>query len=88
MKNTEEQRRIAELVRDAFADLGFSGFDFDVADIRLENGWWYVPVWPERDFDRLYECFGILAEVEVELQDKHDLKILLFPSEPPARKQE
>lgn len=45
------------------------------------NDWWYVPVYPSRDIDRVYDYYDILAKVEEELQ-AHRQKIALIPVRP------
>jgi hypothetical protein len=58
----------------------------DEADARLEDNWWYIGVWPKRTVSPGYAYYGILAEVESELQEKNKLNVLLVPTFPPAKK--
>lgn len=46
---------------------------------RLDDDWWYVCVQPDRDDVRNYDYYDILAQVEQEIEDEHDVNVLLVP---------
>ena len=49
--------------------------------VRREDDWWFVPVYPSKAIDRVYEYYDILAKAEEELQ-QNDQKIALVPVRP------
>ncbi len=49
-------------------------------EITREDDWWHVPVRPDQETRRTIQYYDLLAEVESELQDKEDLKIVLIPA--------
>ena len=75
--------KIADLVKSGLKKIGKSRFAFNPEDIQQDGDWWYVPVWPEQNIDRIYEVFGDMAEVESDIQENHDLNVLLVPTQPP-----
>ena len=60
-------------------------FKINVSDAYQEEDWWYVLVWPEEDNPKTYQYYVILAEVEMQLQDKKDLNVTLVPTASPDK---
>lgn len=48
--------------------------------IRQENDWWYIPVQLSPPMSRTYQYYDILSDVEVQLQEEHDVNVLLVPT--------
>lgn len=61
-----------------------NGFTLEIVPegMRQVDDWWRVPVRPSSLPDRLYEYYEALAEIELDLDDKEDLNIVLMTSEP------
>jgi len=50
--------------------------------IQQDDDWLYVVVRPEPEDIYSYEYYGRLAEAEIDLEDKENVKILLVPAIP------
>ena len=50
--------------------------------MRSDQGWWYVPILPDKQPAKRYEYYETLAEVENELQRDENLTILFVPVRP------
>jgi hypothetical protein len=57
-------------------------FDIRVMEdlIRQEDGWWYVPIRPDREDRKTFEYYEVLADVEGELEETEKLNVLLVPT--------
>ncbi|MCI0742120.1 MAG: hypothetical protein L0Y72_24055 [Gemmataceae bacterium] len=51
-------------------------------EIEKRNGCWYVAVTPSAQPRSNYKLNGILADVELDLLEKHDLNVWLVPINP------
>ena len=49
-------------------------------DIRQDNDWWYVPVRLKEANRVTYSYYGLLAEMEGELDEEQGLNVLLVPA--------
>lgn len=59
---------------------------FEVGAVRSEEDYRYLYVQPDKEPDRLYPYYEMLANVEAELEKKHNLRVLFIPTEPiPSR---
>jgi hypothetical protein len=52
--------------------------------VRLDNSWWYVPVWSSGAVLRTHVYHAILADIEQEIEESEGLNVLLIPTEPPV----
>ena len=46
----------------------------------LEEGWWYVPVRLNTQVAHTYQYYDLLAEIEDEIKEREQLKVLFFPA--------
>jgi hypothetical protein len=84
--SNQDSRAVAETVRRYLEDCHLGGITLDVIDsgVRKEPYWWYVPIRPSAWPDRMFEFYEALAEVEEQLEEREQLKVLLAASEPEA----
>jgi len=77
-----EIEAIARKVRDRLKTYAPEQISLDVEaeGIHNENGYWYVPVRPSREPARRYAYYETLADIESELADQDNLKVLLVPA--------
>jgi hypothetical protein len=77
----QNERTVAQEVRRYLADHHPDGVTFDVIEgaIRKEEHWWYVPIRPSVEPTKRYQYYEILADVEAELDENEQLKVLLAP---------
>ena len=52
--------------------------------VRLDNSWWYVPVWSAGPTLRTHVYHAVLADIEQEIAESEGLNVLLIPTEPPV----
>jgi hypothetical protein len=85
MTTVDERERVGQLVaHELKGRLHLADIHLDREHIRLDDDWWYVPVWPEGDIGATYQYYQGLAEIETDLQDKHAINVILLPAQPPA----
>ncbi len=48
--------------------------------VRRDGDFWYVPVRPDHPFPKTYQYYEELTEVEMELEEKEQLDVLLVPA--------
>jgi hypothetical protein len=78
------KERVVQLVRARLRPHHPGGVDLEVDEsrVRLQNGYWYVPIRPSVEPPRMFEYYEVLAEVEEALEEVDRLQIQLVPSEP------
>jgi hypothetical protein len=85
-----KKNAVIKLVKSRLEKVGH-GIVFELVEdgVRQEDSWWYVPVLASRNGKDVAREFAIniYANVENELEEKHDLSVLFVPaiSEPSAR---
>jgi hypothetical protein len=74
-------RTVAEKVRHYLQERHPEGVTLEVieAAVRQEEFWWYVPIRPSVEPAKRYQYYEILADVEAELEEHEQLKVLLAP---------
>ena len=77
----QNEQSVAQTVRQYLHGRHPDGVTLDVIEpsIRKEEFWWYVPVRPSTEPRKRYEYYEILADVEAELEENEQLKVLLAP---------
>lgn len=50
------------------------------AGIREEDSWWYIPVLAKPEPKRSLPYYELLAEIEIDLDENHHLKVLFVPT--------
>ena len=78
------QEEIARLVQESLKRHQREGWNIIVVfeGIHRDIDGWYVPVHPGKEARRTIHYYDILAEVETELGDQHDLDLMLVPTAP------
>src|SRR5438045_2477678 len=83
LQNMTEQNKqtVAEMVRHYLEGRRPGGAILEVLEpeIRKEEYWWQVPVRPSVEPTKRYEYHETLADVEAELDENEQLKVLLVP---------
>jgi hypothetical protein len=82
---TADRQQIAEIVRKHIQQQPpLDGITLAVLDdeVRAENKWWYVPVLPSRQPERVSPYYDLLATVEEEILRDEDLDVFLIPTLP------
>lgn len=51
--------------------------------ITLADDYWEIPVWVEGQPPASYGYYGMLADVETDIEEKQGINVLLVPAEPP-----
>jgi hypothetical protein len=79
------KKKVIQLVNSRLKLVGH-GINFDIIDdgVRQEESWWYVPVVATRkgkDVPREI-AVNIYANIEDELEQKHDLSVMFVPAVP------
>ena len=84
--NDRTPQDVADVVRRYLKDvrIGDGGIylEVDVEHIRRGEHSWRVPVRPLRWPKRMFEYYGVLAEIEEEISEKENLNILFSTGEP------
>jgi hypothetical protein len=82
----QTKQTVAEKVRKYLKDCRPSGITLDVVEpgIRKEEHRWYVPIRPSAWPAKMFEYYEALAEVEEQLEEREQLKVLLASGEPEA----
>ena len=77
-----ETAEVAGVVRDYLTRTPYDGLSIEVLDkkVRRINGWWYVPVQPSSNVDRVTPYYEYLAEIEEQIDEERQLNILLVPT--------
>ena len=74
---------VVKLVKSRLAKVGH-GIVFDLIEdgVRQEDSWWYIPVFATRNGKDLPRetTINIYANIENELEEKHDLSVLFVPA--------
>lgn len=80
--NTTSARQIADPVREEFSRLPPRPYRLSVVvdGIRQEDGWWYVPVTPDRGGVRAHEYAELLTGAENVPCEREGVKVLLIPT--------
>lgn len=80
----QDERDIAQVVRDYIRDRHPGGVTLDVVDegVQKIDYWWRVPVRPSAEPPHTFEYYDALAEVESQIQEDRQLNILLVPTLP------
>jgi len=80
----QSSQTVAQVVREYIRDRHPGGVTLDVDEqgIRRERHWWHVPIRPSVEPTKRYEYYEALADVEGELEDREQLKVLLVPGDP------
>jgi hypothetical protein len=77
------KKAVVKLVKSRLAKVGH-GILFDLIEdgIRQDESWWYVPVIASRNGKEVPRetTIGIYANIENELEEKHDLSVLFVPA--------
>ena len=83
-KQTKEA--VADKVREYLKECHPGGATLVVIEsgVRQEEHWWYVPIRPSAWPDRMFEYYEALAEIEEQLEEREQLKVLLVSGEPEA----
>jgi hypothetical protein len=79
--NEQTEQTVAQTVRRYLQGYHPEGATLEVIEpaIRKEEHWWYVPVRPSAEPTKRYQYYEILADVEAELEESEQLKVLLAP---------
>lgn len=80
----QNQHTVAQAVREHIDNHRINGITLEVVepDIRREEHWWSVPVRLSAEPPKLSEYFEALADVEGDLEENEQLKVLLLPMMP------
>jgi len=80
----QERARVVDLARKHLAPHQPEGYRLEVLaeEIHQDDDWYYVVVKPSRSDVRSYDYSQRLAEAELDLQEKENVKILLVPALP------
>ncbi len=77
-------QQVAQKVRDYLTDARPAGIALEVveSDIRRVEGWWRVPVRPDRWPEPIFPYYEALADIEATIQENEHLNILITTGEP------
>ena len=78
---TPKKTQILELVSRRLRRAKFDGVKVEVlGEIEKHNGCWYVPVRASARPTSLFDYYGVLVDVEMELSEKYHLDVWLVPT--------
>ena len=71
-------------MRESLSKAHIGNIDIKVVDgdIVKRDKWWHVTVVPTAQPPSMHQYYEVLANVENELQEEHDLKVWLVPTVP------
>lgn len=81
---TVNSHAVAQAVRKHLQPQLSTGITLEVIEpgIRQEEHWWNVPVRPSEEPTKRYEYYEVLADAEIDLDEKEHLKVFLIPTGP------
>ena len=77
-------QEVANRVRSYVANkkVGAVSLSIDEARIRLQHGYWRVPVRPSREPEPLFPYYEALADIEEEIQQREGIKVTIASGDP------
>ena len=80
MPTTQQVSDIVDKVRKRLADVQRDGIHLKVASENLSDGWLYVVVVPTKPGVRASDYARLMSQIERELREQGDDKVLLVPA--------
>ena len=77
---------VIDAVRSQLAVEDWDGATIQIVEegVREEGGWWHVPVFPDREFERRYRYYEQLTVVEDAVKQAYGVEVLLVPCAAPV----
>jgi hypothetical protein len=81
---TLTKQKVLDLVNQRLrkARLGTITFEVPNDEIKRRDDSWHLPVLPSAQPPTMFQYYEVLAEVEQDLLEKHDLNVRLIPTVP------
>lgn len=81
---TSKETKVLELVSRRLRRVTLEGVKLDVLDGEIEkrNGCWHIPVRASARPPSMFDYYGVLADVEMDLSEKHHLDVWLVATVP------
>ncbi len=75
------KQKLLDMVKRYVADQHPDGMTLSVveAGVHRDKNWWYVPVQPDHEPEKLFQYYEALADLEGKMQDDENLTVLFIP---------
>ena len=81
LNKTQVLRLIKESIKKWDPPEGWFHVEIIDKDVKKQDDWWYVPVYPSRTPKRNYHFYDVLAEAATELEEKKKLFVQFIPTD-------